>query len=478
MSSLVAVAFTSCSSDDDSLTSGQGATPAPTAKIYTMTVEAQKIGDGTRALSLDGTTLNSTWTAGDKVEVWTSDGTTKKYGELEAESTGASSKLSGTLTELPSNGESLLLKYQSDAYDSQKGTIKSISDNCDYSTATVTATVDGSSVTTTKAEFANQQAVIKFTLKNAAGSALPSNPTAFRMTDGTSMVTLTDIPAATYTTNGDGVLYVAFPGLNTSATITLSATVGDDVYSFEKTGITFTKGQYYGATVKMKPTAFSVSADKQVKFAPGNLRYVSGTWSFFDHQYDCYDDYSADAWDKFGWSTSSTTYGMSTSDEFSDYSGDFVDWGTVPGIGEGWYTLSSDEWTYLFETRSGAANKYGYATVNGVHGIIILPDVFVDPRKNKGSNAFVGSTTTGWDANEYTAENWALMEANGAVFLPAASSRDGDFVFSVGVEGYYWSSSAYDGDYAYSVYFGSGFLSVELGNRYYGYSVRLVRQVK
>jgi hypothetical protein len=215
-----------------------------------------------------------------------------------------------------------------------------------------------------------------------------------------------------------------------------------------------------------------------VYFSKGNLRYVSGTWSFFDHQYDFYDAYSADAWDKFGWSTSSTTYGMSTSKTFSDYSGDFVDWGTVPGIGEGWYTLSKDEWVYLFNTRTDATNKYGFATISTTagdrYGIIILPDAFVDPNKNKGSNAFVGSTTKAWNANVYTAENWALMEAAGAVFLPAAGNRDEASVGSVD-SGYYWSSSAYVGYSVYGVYFYSNYFRADnFSSRSYGQSVRLV----
>jgi hypothetical protein len=167
---------------------------------------------------------------------------------------------------------------------------------------------------------------------------------------------------------------------------------------------------------------------------------------------------------------------MSTST--SGYSGDFVDWGAV--IGEGWKTLSHEEWAYLFNTRSGATSKYGYATVNGVHGIIILPDAFVDPNKNKGSNAFVGGPTKDWNANEYTAANWALMEAAGAVFLPAAGYRNGDSVNNVGSIGGYWSSSAYEGSEAYEVGFSSSYvLSAEYhSDRFVGRSVRLVHQVK
>ena len=258
-------------------------------------------------------------------------------------------------------------------------------------------------------------------------------------------------------------------------------TVGSSNFTLPSS-TTFTAGKIYNITRSAIPGAligqFSVGAEKKVYFSKGNLRYASSTWSFFDHQYDCYDDYSADAWDKFGWSTSSTTYGMSTStNDYPDYSGDFVDWGAV--MGEGWYTLSKVEWVYLFNTRSGAASKYGYATVNGVHGIIILPDAFVDPNKNKGSKAFAGGPTKDWEANEYTAANWALMEAAGAVFLPAAGYRSGDSVSDVGSKGDYWSSSTYSGAEVYDVFFSS---SYPLGAEYFsyrsvGHAVRLVRLV-
>lgn len=259
---------------------------------------------------------------------------------------------------------------------------------------------------------------------------------------------------------------------------------------------TFAVGKIYNITRVAIPGAligqFSVSNTKKVYFSKGNLRYVSGTWSFFDHQYDCYNTYSADAWDKFGWVGQAASlkdsepgkWGVSISKEPAVYGTNpsekmASDWGNVPGIGTGWRTLSYDEWNYLFNERPSAAAKYGYATVNSVHGIIILPDVFTDPNKNNGSNAFVGSTTTGWDANVYTSENWAFMEAAGAVFLPVAGFREGDWVTLFGDDGHYWSSTVYSDSHARNVTFGSNTLAVTgCTPRYYGLSVRLVRQVK
>ena len=149
-------------------------------------------------------------------------------------------------------------------------------------------------------------------------------------------------------------------------------------------------------------------------------------------------------------------------------------------MGAGWYTLSHEEWAYLFKYREDATSKYGSATVNGVHGIIILPDAFVDPNKNKGSKAFAGGPTTDWNANEYTAANWALMEAAGAVFLPAAGYRSGDSVSDVGSIGDYWSSSTYSGGEVYDVSFSSSYvLSAEYHSyRSVGHAVRLVQDAR
>lgn len=228
---------------------------------------------------------------------------------------------------------------------------------------------------------------------------------------------------------------------------------------------------------------FSVSASKKVNFSKGNLRYESSKWSFFDNQYDRYTSHSEDAWDHFGWSTSTTTYGMSTSTSLiGDYSGDFVDWGAT--MGTGWFTLSKDEWKYLFNTRSastvgGTENaRYAKAKVNGVQGVILFPDTYTHP---DGVTAPVGvnaTGNTGWNGNSYTVADWTKMESAGCVFLPAAGYRGGSEMVSPATLGYYWSATPSSTLNTYSVYFSSSSLNPAYSNnRYYGYSVRLVQEV-
>ena len=225
---------------------------------------------------------------------------------------------------------------------------------------------------------------------------------------------------------------------------------------------------------------FSVSDGKQVYFSKGNLRYASSKWSFFDNQYDYYTSHSADAWDHFGWSTSATTYGMSTSSNNDDYSGDFVDWGAT--MGAGWRTLTSDEWAYLLKTRSASTvngtenGRYAKAKVNDVGGVILFPDTYTHPDGVAAPTGVNATDEYGWEGNSYTAADWTKMESAGCVFLPAAGCRYGSEMIGLGSYGYYGSATPDGADYAYRVKFNSGSLEPANSiNRCLGCSVRLVQ---
>ena len=63
--------------------------------------------------------------------------------------------------------------------------------------------------------------------------------------------------------------------------------------------------------------------------------------------------------------------------------------------------------------------KWGLGTVNGVQGMILLPDEWA-------GSALVLTPEYGREQyanNVYTLEQWTAMEAGGAVFLPAAGYR-------------------------------------------------------
>ena len=239
---------------------------------------------------------------------------------------------------------------------------------------------------------------------------------------------------------------------------------------------------------------FSINAnDKQVYFSKGNLRYASGTWSFFDNQYDYYTNYSANAWDKFGWSTTATNYGRSTSMTYSDYHGTFVDWGSnsalQTSLGTGWRTLTSGEWTYLFNTRSastvGGTNngRYARAKVNNVEGVILFPDTYTHPDGVTAPDN-VNESNVAYTSNNYSTADWDKMESAGCVFLPAAGYRTSTnvnlTVLPGGIVGKYWSSTPGESnDYGIEVFFDESSLEPARNfSRSYGHSVRLVRETE
>ena len=108
------------------------------------------------------------------------------------------------------------------------------------------------------------------------------------------------------------------------------------------------------------------------------------------------------------------------------------------------------------------------ATVNSVHGIILLPYNTTVAGFNTNHN--------GWGNNTPDASTWSAWEAAGAVFLPAAGDRDGTYVNGVGYYGDYWSSTALGDDYgAWYVYFDEDDVGPDdVSYRYFGQSVRLV----
>ena len=237
---------------------------------------------------------------------------------------------------------------------------------------------------------------------------------------------------------------------------------------------------------------FSVSADKQITFSPGNLQYTQSThtWAFAANQYDIIgaanvsDGALADKIDLFGWSASNTTapFGISISENNADYSGDFVDWGTNQ-IGDDapntWRTLTYDEWTYLF-----MHTRWTMAKVNDILGFMLLPDgkdiagVSVLGDGNMSSN-YLYFNESDYADNQYTVEQFAQFEAQGCVFLPCAGYRYRSNVYDVGSYGGYWSATPLVSGNARNLYFNSTVAGTSnWGNRYNGLSVRLVQDLK
>jgi hypothetical protein len=248
---MAGAAFTACSNDNDVADEKQQTVKEGT---YTLTIQAGK--NITRALAVgdsnsDGINdIIATWATTENVYV--QKGSTWAEGSLQPQEAGTSTMLKGTLSgiSIAANDELTLQFPKSGAisYAGQVGTLADIAANFDYATATVeVASVSATGNIIPKAAmttFTNLQAIVKFTLIDKATDAAIS-ATQLVVSDGTNTYTVTPASATSE-------IYVALPGFS-GQTVTLTATAGGNTYSYEKTGVSFTNGQYYEIGVKMSP---------------------------------------------------------------------------------------------------------------------------------------------------------------------------------------------------------------------------------
>ena len=224
----------------------------PTQQIYTLSVDADK-DNATRSLFItDKGKLGVEWRQSEHVYVKKD---TWATGSLQPQTNGSTTNLAGTLSDVTiAANDVLTLQFPKSgdiSYDGQDGLLSTISANYDYAQASViVASVDGNDIkTVSPAHFTSQQAIVKFTIKDKSNDAILT-PSKLIINDGSHELTVNINLSSTYQTNGNGIVYVAIPGF-TNKTITLSAIVGNEVYSYTKSGVTFTNGHYYPITVKM-----------------------------------------------------------------------------------------------------------------------------------------------------------------------------------------------------------------------------------
>ena len=277
------------------------------------------------------------------------------------------------------------------------------------------------------------------------------------------------------------------------------------------------------------PHTFKIGASKSVYFSQANLQYraqggiggnaveyaesgenVGGTWRFAEHQFDYVGaDNSKMAWnydgwiDLFGFGTSGYNHNgkcyqpWSTSTTNSDYyaysptsynknledENGTADWGknTIYAGGTpttGWRTLTQTEWSYLINSRTNASKLKGEGKVgNCTPGLILLPD---DWDWNKTTLAglkdkWIKDGTSDWK-NVFSYSEWARMEAEGAIFLPAAGYRSGTGTDTVDAGADYHASTQSGADNAKELHFESNNITpADNGKRMHGHTVRLVK---
>lgn len=250
----------------------------------------------------------------------------------------------------------------------------------------------------------------------------------------------------------------------------------------------------------------------KIYFSQGNLQYQASTntWRFAENQWDVIGEANInvsptyDGWiDLFGWGTSGYNHGAvcyqpwSTSQSEEDY---FVygspsmnlydqtgqaDWGynviSNGGNDNKWRTLTSDELEFLFYRPNIAPGMhYAKAMVNGVNGLILLPDNWDSSILNLNDTDKIDAY---FNSNVIGLTDWTtVLQSNGAVFIPITGCRFDSSIYDVDRAGCYWTSSYNNDSFFYGANtfdFGGSSLYNSLhftaGARYRGASVRLVQ---
>lgn len=518
---LVGAALTGCSKDDSSINDNPEQ-PTNPKNIVTLTTTISRDADDPTSRALTGEGVK-TFAVGETMAVVYNNGTSTVKATSHALEAGdiTNEGKSATFTfelETPNKSEDVTYIYPAAmanadgsvnyaALASQDGTLSTLSSSLDL--ATYSAAWNGASLPT--GTLANQLAILAITLKNEAGSSeITGDITGMTLSDGTNNYSVSRSAAA-------GPIYVAIRPTS-SAGIDITATDGTNNYTKSLTGKTYEANNGYSVSWRMAkvPPAgalagkFTINASgDQVYFSKGNLQAVfaskgsSCTWQFAANQWDYVGNAAANnkingngsvsaagTVDLFGWVGASSTwtgaaqYGISMSkavnntDGYGNVADEALksDWGTLAitnggnKANSGWRTLTDTEWQYVFKTRTvngGTGNGKSYTlgqSVNSTLGIVIYPD------------NYTGSV--------YSGSDWASFEAVGCVFLPCAGliSPQGFFVTvtDVNERGSYYSSSPNTAEVKFACFIRitSTELTFESNSRFYGRSVRLVRDVE
>lgn len=311
----------------------------------------------------------------------------------------------------------------------------------------------------------------------------------------------------THTIDGSGLgAFVSYlEGLTENTTYYVRAYATNDAGTSYGDEIIFTTELMVGSL----PGLFSINDNQHIRFSKGNLQYIGNTsspyWKFADNQWDFLGS-SQDGWsenvdrDLFGWGTSGYNHGALSYQPWSTslYSNQYyaygnynyslfdqtgkADWGYNPISNGGnmenqWRTLTRAEWQYIFHYRNTITGiRYVKARVNGVCGIVLLPDNWV-------SSIYTLNNPNGgtFDSNVISSEEWVnVLEPNGAVFLPGAGHRYSTSHYAGNDNfGSYWTSTYYNNTHACSVYFNIDNINIsDQSGRFYGFAVRLIRDVE
>ena len=449
--------------------------------------------DATKAIAVSGSTLKTTRVKNETLAILYGN---KKSATATIKSvngnTGAAT-ISFTVDAGTANNTACTIIYPADAAKADKSGVKDAKDylaaqngalsaklDVRVGAGTIQTTTPGLKVTTQPTP---QYAIFKFTTKNSAGTNISVSKLSVYIEGNEYVIT----PASATNT-----LTVALPPVS-SKQVSFMATVGSEIYSCAKS-VTFAAAKYYQSNLKMVAGGmFSVSAGKQVHFAKGNLTVSNDKFAFLENSWTY--NTAAQTDNKVNKVNGSQHFNWGVVFKSASSGESAVVDAITTDLGAGWRGLSKAEWRYLLGYDNGAIAEgskrtvqwHHYAKIKGAsigtddkRYLLIFPDAF----KESEWTSAMGTKPTNFDNTTdndiaYTVANFTAMQNAGIVILPAAGYRDGSSWYNVGINGNYWSSTAYLTSYAYYLHFYSSDVRVSYVTKSNSYfSVRLVQNVE
>ena len=311
MMAALALTFAACSNNDDiDLAQQPVEQPANGEITITATLEAND-GASTRALSFDGSNIASTWATTDQFAILYNDGTknTKRIATVD-KIDGTTVTITFTIPTSLANNTACTIVYPASAANAantgadvatalatQDGTIG----NCpEVRVGTATIDKDNHNLAGVT-KLVAQNAIFKFTVKNADGSAtIDVKPFIVSIDTYDYIVT-----PATATNE----LFVALPAISGKEVKFTAFGAGSNIYMNAKTGISFTAGSYYQSVVKLNASSL------KALIIPKGTSALKGDKLLFYQTGDTYQqaaDRSENKNGSFGWGTWSNGVDQST----------------------------------------------------------------------------------------------------------------------------------------------------------------------
>ena len=310
MMAALALTFAACSNDDNDFAQQPTEQPANGEITITATLDAND-GASTRALSIDGSNIASTWATTDQFAILYNDGTNDvKRVATVSSINGSTVTITFTIPSSLASNTACTIVYPASAANAantgadvatalaaQDGTIG----NCpEVRVGTATIDKDNHNLAGVT-KLVAQNAIFKFTVKNADGSAtIDVKPFIVSIDTYDYIVT-----PATATNE----LFVALPAISGKEVKFTAFDAGSNIYMNAKTGISFTAGSYYQSVVKLNASSL------KALIIPKGTSALKGAKLLFYQTDDTYSSAAARSENQkgtFGWGTWTNNYDQST----------------------------------------------------------------------------------------------------------------------------------------------------------------------